>query len=147
MLCPTCERTCGDEEEICLRCRTVLREPVVMRDAPAEDSGGSSSAWVWIVLGVLAVGSVFGLFAWLGRAATSQARAAAPVDEAAAYRRAFLTSFNEGCLKKNKQKFCDCAGPKVLEEFKPDEIDAVVEATKNGRPDVRMSAIMVQCSR
>lgn len=145
MLCPTCQRTCGDAEEVCLRCRTPLREQVVTTPI-AERSSGRSWGWLWSVMLVLLAGSVFRTCTKAMREGTAQAQVA-PVDEATATREAFLTAFNSGCLKKSGPKFCDCAGPKLLENFKIDEIEAVIESTRNGKPDVRMSAIIVQCSR
>jgi len=74
--------------------------------------------------------------------------AVAPVDPEVAYRAAFFKEFNAGCLKKGNPKyFCDCAGPKVLENFQEEEIEGVIESMRNGRPDVRMSTIIVQCSK
>lgn len=127
-----------------MRCRTPLRAPV-MESPVAEAPSGKSYGWIWGVLAVLVLGS---FVRTCSRVAREEPRAsAAPVDEAAAYQQAFLGAFNAACLKKhNPKQFCDCAGPKVLENFREDEIEGVVEAMKNGKPDVRMSTIIVQCS-
>jgi len=150
MLCPTCERRCGEDDEVCLRCRTVLRERMVMHDASTSAAGGStgrSYGWIWGVLAVLLVSSGFRACSKTARENAEQGRAAPPSPEDS--REAFLTSFTTACLKKkgNSLKFCNCAAPKVLDNFKEDEIDGVIESTRNGRPDIRMSTIIVQCSR
>lgn len=112
--------------------------------------GGKSYGWIWGVLAALVIVSFIRGCARAIREPQRQVVAApvAPVDPEADYRAAFLSSFNASCLKKgNPMRFCNCAGPKVLENFKEEEIEGVVEAMKNGRPDVRMSSIIVQCSR
>jgi hypothetical protein len=144
VICPTCERTCADSEEVCLRCRTQLRAPPPVEIVPV----GRSWGWLWGLLAVLLLGSVVRTCARVIGGGAPRVAVAAPVDEATASRNGFLTAFRGACLKRgNPASFCDCAGPLVLERFKMEELDQVVESTRNGRPDVRMSAIILECSK
>ena len=98
-----------------------------MRDGPPAYEAPSRS-WLWGVLAVMVVLSFFRACARIGREnATASAPVAAPADE----RTAFLTGFGDACRKKgNPKEFCDCAGPKLLDNFKLEEIDGVIESTR-----------------
>jgi hypothetical protein len=112
-------------------------------------------SWLWSTLALLMVGLFVRTCSRLVSGdpprpvavAAAAAPAAVPVDEATGYRDGFIRSFRNSCLKRgNPIEFCDCAGPMLVDQFKPEEIEAVVESTKNGKPDPRMSTIILKCS-